>query len=409
MSAINQLIATQAQRNKPTSPMQAMAGMQQLDAGRQQQQMNAQRMQMNEQAMQGNAAAMASTKQQEGIKFAANVGAQMRQAKSPEEKAQIYKTSLQIAKMNGHDTSQLPQEFNQDAEHIMEGVYQQVFQPHEMKKNLVAMTAQSGIGKLVADRDRVAQAGGDTSLFDQAIEEAKAGPQQRVQMPTSSQRDFETYRNLKKTDPEAAKEFGRQAGFVSKEGQDLSAHMEKRLSTASDAAIEAGNNVRRLDDLSQQFREADLGSGLWGSTWPEKLKEITGKQDADSELRRAYRQIRTSQAMANLPPGAASEKDVELVLGDFPAPNANPEFIADFLGAMSRIEKVQQDFQEHKARFITKNGHERGMMDAWKAKFAPAESADKSSYSVGQVIEHGGKRYRVTGGDMNDPDVELVE
>lgn len=30
-------------------------------------------------------------------------------------------------------------------------------------------------------------------------------------------------------------------------------------------------------------------------------------------------------------------------------------------------------------------------------------------YAVGQIIDVGGKKYRVTGGDMNDPDVELVE
>ncbi len=405
MSAINQLIATQAQRNATTSPMQAMAGMQQLDAGRQQQQMNVQRMQMNDQAMQGDAAAMTANKQQEGIKFAANVGAQMRQAKSPEEKAQIYKTSLQIAKMNGHDTSQLPQEFNQDAEHIMEGVYQQVFQPHEMKKNLIEMTAQSGIGKLIADRDRVAQAGGDTTLFDQAIEETKAGPQQRVQMPTSSQRDFETYRNLKKTDPEAAKEFGRQAGFVSKEGQDLSGHMEKRLSTASDEAVEAGRNARKFETLANEFEGADLSGGLFGSTWPEMLKKATGTQDAVTELRKKFNGIRASQAIANLPPGAASDPDIQLALSGFPDANANGESIASWLRGVGKMEEFRKDFAEHRTEFISANGHERGMLDAWKNKQEP----EKGKYSVGQVIEHGGKRYRVTGGDLNDPDVELVE
>lgn len=32
-----------------------------------------------------------------------------------------------------------------------------------------------------------------------------------------------------------------------------------------------------------------------------------------------------------------------------------------------------------------------------------------SKYRVGQIIEHGGKKYRVTGGDMNDPDLEPAE
>lgn len=32
-----------------------------------------------------------------------------------------------------------------------------------------------------------------------------------------------------------------------------------------------------------------------------------------------------------------------------------------------------------------------------------------NKYSMGQIIEHGGKKYRVTGGDLNDPEVELVQ
>lgn len=36
------------------------------------------------------------------------------------------------------------------------------------------------------------------------------------------------------------------------------------------------------------------------------------------------------------------------------------------------------------------------------------QQAAQGRYRVGQVIEAGGKRYRVTGGDMNDPDVEEV-
>jgi hypothetical protein len=42
----------------------------------------------------------------------------------------------------------------------------------------------------------------------------------------------------------------------------------------------------------------------------------------------------------------------------------------------------------------------------------PASAKDgqgKTKYTVGQIIDHGGKKYRVTGGDLNDPDVEPVQ
>lgn len=43
------------------------------------------------------------------------------------------------------------------------------------------------------------------------------------------------------------------------------------------------------------------------------------------------------------------------------------------------------------------------------AQAAPAAPAAATTYTVGQIIEHNGKSYRVTGGDLNDPVVELVE
>lgn len=38
-----------------------------------------------------------------------------------------------------------------------------------------------------------------------------------------------------------------------------------------------------------------------------------------------------------------------------------------------------------------------------------AEPKAQTGYKVGDVIDHGGKRYRVTGGDPNDPDVEPIQ
>lgn len=45
------------------------------------------------------------------------------------------------------------------------------------------------------------------------------------------------------------------------------------------------------------------------------------------------------------------------------------------------------------------------------ANAVPASTPQNAArYSVGQVIEHGGRQYRVTGGDLNnDPDVEIVQ
>lgn len=47
--------------------------------------------------------------------------------------------------------------------------------------------------------------------------------------------------------------------------------------------------------------------------------------------------------------------------------------------------------------------------DGLKGSGSESKQADQEKYSLGQIIEHNGQRFRVTGGDMNDPDVELVQ
>lgn len=51
----------------------------------------------------------------------------------------------------------------------------------------------------------------------------------------------------------------------------------------------------------------------------------------------------------------------------------------------------------------------KNVSDSMEVGSADANKSSGEKYSVGQIIEHNGQRFRVTGGDLNDPDVELVE
>ncbi len=363
-NAITQLIATQAQRNKPTSPIQMLAGLEGLKSQR----LANESREITNQSVQDQ---MSTDKRMEGLKFAANISSQLKQTDDPLKKAEIYSTARQLAEMNGHDISPYPPEYTPEAEQLLETAYQQVYQPDIIKQRLMDAKPYSDIGKLVADRQRIADAGGDTSLFDEIIEARKSQPTTKPQSLTASQKDFNTYKELLRTDPAQAEIFGRQAGFVSKEGMKLSSHMEKRLSNASDQAVKSGNSLRRLNDLAGQFESVDVGGGLFGSSWPEKMKELTGQQDAVSELRRAYQEIRSSQAINNLPPGVASDKDIELALSGFPAKDANGPYISQFLRGLSKMEEARKNFAEFKTQYISENGSERGMLKAWREQTNP--------------------------------------
>jgi hypothetical protein len=104
-----------------------------------------------------------------------------------------------------------------------------------------------------------------------------------------------------------------------------------------------------------------------------------------------YRQAQENWVRANLrkESGAAIGKDemVQERKNYFPTPGDSPG-------------TIKQKAEQRKVV-------EQAMRTAAGGAIPPASKAT-GKYRVGQIIDHGGKKFRVTGGDMNDPDVEAV-
>lgn len=186
--------------------------------------------------------------------------------------------------------------------------------------------------------------------------------------PTANAQDWSTYTKMKKTDPEGAKQFGQKVGFVKPDGKELSVHLQKRLSTATDNAIKSESNAESYDGIASEFEDMDVGGGLFAGKWSEAFKDVTGSQDAVTALRKQYLAIRGSQVVNNLPPGAASDKDIEMALSGFPSENATGEQISSFMRGLAKVERHKAAFESFKANYISENGNEKGMVKAWKSE-----------------------------------------
>lgn len=182
-------------------------------------------------------------------------------------------------------------------------------------------------------------------------------------------KSFDYYQELKRTDPEAAREFGQQRGYISKEGRELSGHMQKQLSGAYESAYKAENAAGRYNALADDLESSDFSGGLFGGSWKEKMKEMTGNQDEVTELRKKYYTLRGSRVVANLPPGSASDVDIALALSGFPGDNSGSKELGSFTRGVAKLEQLDADYNHFKADFISSNGHERNMGKEWK-KFA---------------------------------------
>ncbi|MCH9712618.1 MAG: hypothetical protein K0U20_08360 [Proteobacteria bacterium] len=148
----------------------------------------------------------------------------------------------------------------------------------------------------------------------------------------------------------------------------MSSATENELIRSQNEAISAGNNAERYLILADEIEQADIGGGIFQGSWSESLKELTGNQDAVSALRKRYAGIKASEVVANLPPGAASDKDIELALEQFPSKNATGQQISQFLRGLSKLEKFQAEYNKFKSSYISENGNTKGLLGAWDSK-----------------------------------------
>ncbi len=182
-----------------------------------------------------------------------------------------------------------------------------------------------------------------------------------------------------------------------RQGRKLSAASEKAMIEAQDAAMAAGRSVYELQAIANDYETLDPAAGM-SARWQESIKKVAGTEDAVSVLRARYSTVRNSEAIKNLPPGVATDKDIQLALEGFLPATANPKQVASFLRGLSKMAAVDEAFQSYKARYIDDNNGARGLLDAWKG-------SDELKQLKSGMTTKAGKETIV----VNDVEVEIVE
>lgn len=165
--------------------------------------------------------------------------------------------------------------------------------------------------------------------------------------------------------------------------QKLSGTAEKVLFASQDAIVKAQRNANHMSNLAKEY-EANVKTAGFKASIGEFLAEALGSEDEVSLLRRNYNSIRASQAMANLPPGPASDKDIALALSGFPKSTSNPKVVASFLRGVAKLSRADAAWNQFRADFISKNRGSSGMNKEWRTKFKIPE-LDNEVISMGEV------------------------
>ncbi len=195
------------------------------------------------------------------------------------------------------------------------------------------------------------------------------------------------------------------AAAARKAAEDAKAEQKRQASTARqlEATSAADQLITAIDTLTKHEGFADLGT-TWGDAKLATPFVRNAAKDADSQLKNVAGQVALTtmarlKALSNTgATGFGSLTAPELKLLENSIATLQSDSISN--AQLKSSLKIIRDTLER-----TK---------AWQPSAASETTqsgvdSNGGGYQVGQIIEASGKRYRVTGGDPNDPDVEEVQ
>ena len=133
------------------------------------------------------------------------------------------------------------------------------------------------------------------------------------------------------------------------------AHGLQALKDARRAAETAMEKAAKLENAANYVADRDMiDRGIFGTALS-SAKEMAGIGDEVSVFRRELAEIRMSGVLGMLPPGVASDRDVQLALDtqiDFN--NVEDDVAEAILRGMVKIQRAKQEYNEQKVRWINK-------------------------------------------------------
>lgn len=142
---------------------------------------------------------------------------------------------------------------------------------------------------------------------------------------------------------------------LNQRGGQLEPSATKLVNDSAVAAVGSEQSAARMLDLASRLEQQGGGYGTLSgvNAW---IRNATGNQDAWTQTRQEYVRLRNTQAIKSLPPGPATDRDIELALKGFPAENADAKTVASFLRGMAKMAQYEAVAESAKAEWVNSVG-----------------------------------------------------
>lgn len=116
-------------------------------------------------------------------------------------------------------------------------------------------------------------------------------------------------------------------------------------------------SANKMDDLANRFEKESQAGGLYTKGWA-GFKRITGwSNDDQNAMIREYSRLRNSEAIKSLPPGPATDRDIELALRGLPPETADSSTLTSFLRGYAKLNRMDSAYKQMQAEWVNQVGN----------------------------------------------------
>jgi len=140
---------------------------------------------------------------------------------------------------------------------------------------------------------------------------------------------------------------------INKMNTDIPSDTRKLINESAIVAATSKQSADQFNDLAKRIE----GLGGYGklSSLSEFAKSAIGAEGYETSLRQEYTRLRNTAAIKALPPGPATDKDIQMALSGFPKDTSNSANIAQFLRGMAKLQDIESSVANAKTDWLTQN------------------------------------------------------
>lgn len=141
---------------------------------------------------------------------------------------------------------------------------------------------------------------------------------------------------------------------IAKMQNDIPADTRKLINESAVTAATSKQSANQFNDLANRIENEGGNYGV-ASSASDFLKKIGGFQGGMTQLKQEYTRLRNTAAIKSLPPGPATDKDIQMALSGFPSDTARASDLAQFLRGMAKLQDIDASVSNAKTDWLAQN------------------------------------------------------